>query len=47
MMRKKAVEASKAAPKKVSGKSTLAANGKKAMEERDAKNNSKKVYVDL
>ena len=46
-MRKKAAEATKGAPKKASGKGAVAANAKKAIEEREAKNKGKKVYVDL
>lgn len=44
-MRKKA-EAGKVAPKK-SGKAGIANAAKKAIEEREAKNKAKKVYVDL
>ena len=46
-MRKKAAEAKTSGPKKVSGKSAVAANAKKAIVERENKNKSKKVYVDL
>lgn len=46
-MRKKAAEAAKNAPKKGMSKAAKLGNAKKAMEERDAKNKSKKVYVDL
>lgn len=45
-MRKKAAESAKAAPKK-GGKGAVALNAKKAIGEREAKNKSKKVYVDL
>lgn len=44
-MRKKA-EAAKNAGKK-GGKQTVASNARKAIEEREAKNKLKKVYVDL
>jgi len=43
---KKKAEAAKAAGKKT-GKASIANVAKKAIEERDAKNKTKKVYVDL
>ena len=46
-MRKKAAEASKGPAKKATGKGAVAANAKKAQVEREAKNKSKKVYMDL
>ena len=46
-MRRKAAEAAKNATKKPSGKAGLANVAKKAIEEREAKNKAKKVYVDL
>lgn len=43
---KKKAEAAKATGKKT-GKASIANVAKKAIEERDAKNKTKKVYVDL
>ena len=45
-MRKKAQEAAKAGSKK-GGKGSVAANARKAIEEREAKNKAKKVHMDL
>lgn len=45
-MRKKAAE-TKGPGKKTTGKTAVANNAKKAIEEREAKNKNKKNYVDL
>jgi hypothetical protein len=46
-MRKKAAEAAKTAAKKNNSKGSVASMARKAIEEREGKNKSKKVYVDL
>ena len=46
-MRKKAAEAAKQGSKKQTGKGAIGATAKRAIEQREAKNKSKKVYVDL
>lgn len=46
-MRKKAAEAAKAPAKKNAAKAVVATNAKKAKEERQAKNKTKKNFVDL